>query len=157
MDFEEKREELTPGEPVWPEYSEPQPQQAVPTKFCKFCGAKIPMDAVVCTACGRQVELLQQQAAPQPNIVINNANVNDNVNVNTNDYGGMGYGGYPARPLNKWVALLLCVFTLFGHKFYEGKIGMGIIYLFTAGLFGIGWIVDIIALLCKPNPYYLYR
>lgn len=25
-------------------------------KFCKFCGAKIPADAVVCSSCGRQVE-----------------------------------------------------------------------------------------------------
>ena len=35
------------------------------TKFCKFCGKKIAFDAVVCTHCGRQVELLQQ-AAPAP-------------------------------------------------------------------------------------------
>ena len=56
---------------------------------------------------------------------------------------------------NKWVALLLCVFLgWFGvHKFYEGKILFGIVYLFTFGLFGIGWIVDIIILLFKPNPY----
>ena len=25
-------------------------------KFCKFCGTKIPSDAVVCSSCGRQVE-----------------------------------------------------------------------------------------------------
>lgn len=39
--------------------------------------------------------------------------------------------------------------TLFGgwlglHKFATGKIKMGFIYLFTFGLFGIGWIYDII-------------
>lgn len=58
---------------------------------------------------------------------------------------------------NKWVAFLLCFFLgyLGAHKFYEGKIGMGILYLFTAGLFGIGWIVDIIRILLKPNPYYV--
>lgn len=56
---------------------------------------------------------------------------------------------------NKWIALLLCIFTVFGHKFYEGKIGMGILYLFTLGLFGIGWIIDIISLISNPNPYYV--
>jgi len=36
-------------------------------------------------------------------------------------------------------------FGLFGvHHFIDGKIGMGILYLFTAGIFGFGWLVDII-------------
>ncbi len=30
------------------------------------------------------------------------------------------------------------------HKFVEGKIGIGFLYLFTVGLFGIGWFIDII-------------
>jgi DNA polymerase-3 subunit epsilon len=59
------------------------------------------------------------------------------------------------RQKNKWISLLLCIFTICGHKFYEGKIGMGILYLCTIGLFGVGWIVDIIRLACKPNPYYI--
>ena len=56
---------------------------------------------------------------------------------------------------NKWVALLLCFFLGFlgAHKFYEGKILFGLIYLFTGGLLGIGVIVDFIILLLKPNPY----
>lgn len=34
---------------------------------------------------------------------------------------------------------------MFGiHKFMDKKIFMGIIYLFTGGLFGIGWIIDVI-------------
>lgn len=62
------------------------------------------------------------------------------------------------RMKNKWVALLLCIFLglLGAHKFYEGKIGMGILYLLTGGLFCIGWIIDIIAILGKPNPYYVW-
>lgn len=58
---------------------------------------------------------------------------------------------------DKWVSFFLCLFLgYFGvHKFYEGKSGMGVLYLCTVGLFGIGWFVDLIVLLCKPNPYYV--
>ena len=30
------------------------------------------------------------------------------------------------------------------HKFIEGSAGMGVLYLFTFGLFGIGWLIDVI-------------
>ena len=61
------------------------------------------------------------------------------------------------RPKNKWGAFFLCLFlgVYGGHKFYEGRIGMGILYLFTGGLFCIGWLVDCVRLLTKPNPYYI--
>lgn len=47
---------------------------------------------------------------------------------------------------SKTTALLLCIFLGgFGaHRFYVGKGGTGILYLFTAGFWGIGWIIDII-------------
>lgn len=56
---------------------------------------------------------------------------------------------------NKWISLMLCVcLGMFGaHRFYEKKITSAIIYLFTFGLFGIGWLYDIIILLTKTNPY----
>lgn len=50
---------------------------------------------------------------------------------------------------NKWVAIILC-FLLGGygiHKFYLGKIGLGIIYLLTEGFFGIGVLVDLVILI----------
>lgn len=51
-------------------------------------------------------------------------------------------GSEKSRP----VAFLLCFFLgAFGaHYFYVGKIGMGILYLFTFGLLGFGWLVDVI-------------
>lgn len=117
-------------------------------KFCKHCGKQIPVDAVICTNCGRQVESTQQAA--QPSIVINNTN------QNTNNVGGMGMMG---TPKSKMVALALCLFGgFFGlHKFYEGKILTGIIYFFTGGLFFIGVILDFLSLLGKPDPYYVGR
>ena len=130
-----------------------QPQANAPkTKFCKHCGGKIPEDAVICTLCGRQVEDINKGAnAAQPQIIINNDNINTNTNTNNVNAGGSG------KEKNKWVALLLCFFLGFvgGHKFYEGKVGMGILYLFTAGLCGIGVLIDFITLLFKSNPYYV--
>lgn len=122
------------------------PVQQMAEKFCKHCGGKIPADAVVCTLCGRQVEQIAQSGAP--NIVINNANQNTNSNVNA-------YVAAKAR--NKWVALCLCLFLgVFGaHKFYEGKAGLGVLYLFTCGLFGIGALIDFITILFRPNPYFV--
>lgn len=125
--------------------TEPQ----VKTKFCKHCGGKIPEAAVICTHCGCQVE--EMKHAEQPSVVINNSNANVNTNTNVNA------AGFGLRARNKWIALALCFFLgIFGaHKFYEGKGGMGILYIFTCGLFGIGCLVDFINLLLKPNPYYI--
>ncbi len=121
------------------------------TKFCKHCGNTIPEDAVICTHCGRQVEKIGSDAASTPNIVINNSNVNSNTNVNS--------GGMYGNPKNKTTAILLCCLGFFGiaglHKFYEGKIGSGVLYLFTVGWCFIGTIIDLIALLGKPSTYYV--
>lgn len=51
---------------------------------------------------------------------------------------------------SRLAATLLCLFLgeLGIHRFYVGKIGTGILWLFTAGLFGIGLIVDFILIVC---------
>ncbi len=123
------------------------------TKFCKFCGEKIPVDSVICTKCGRQVENTSQ--AQNGGITINNA-TNASASA-TAQIVTPPILTTTSKEIDKNIALLLCIFLgYFGaHKFYEGKAGMGILYIFTAGLFGIGWIVDIITIAMKPNPYYV--
>lgn len=117
------------------------------TKFCEFCGNKVAIDAVVCIHCGKQIEELKTNNSNNnnPQIIINNTNTNTIK------------GNIGRKECDKWVAFILCLSLgwIGAHKFYEGKGGMGVLYLFTGGLFGIGWMVDCISILCKPNPYYV--
>ena len=71
------------------------------------------------------------------------------VNIYNSHYNA-GYYGHEYYPYkNRVIALLLCIFLGVGgiHRFYVGKIGTGLLYLFTGGLFGIGWFVDILCLI----------
>lgn len=122
-------------------------EQPSNTKFCQHCGQVIDKDCVICPKCGKQVAELK---AEQPQVVINNSNNNVNTNIN-------GRGGKKKKEINKWLAFFLCLFLgwLGVHRFYEGKIGTGILYLITLGLCGIGVLVDLIIILTKPNPYYV--
>lgn len=117
-------------------------------KFCQHCGERIDADCIVCPKCGKQVEKLNGN---DKNIIINNSSSASAAASSSAAVRPITYG----KPKNKWVAFFLCLFTICGHKFYEGKIGMGILYICTMGLFGIGWIVDLISLAMKPNPYYV--
>lgn len=146
------RQPITP-QPV------PQPvQPRVPngaTKFCEHCGSVIAKEAVICPSCGCQVAAFQQIQPIQPiqpiqqpqQIVINNNTINDIAN------GRLHVG----KPKEKWVAFFLCLFAgyLGVHRFYEGKIGSGVLYMLTGGLFGIGWLIDLIRIAIAPNPYYV--
>ena len=120
-------------------------------KYCKHCGEKIDAEVVVCPKCFKQVEQLKSDKINDTcHHMHNDLNSGINSNLNIEDY-------IPVYSVvkQKWVALLLCIFLgMFGvHKFYEGKIVMGVLYLLTVGLFGIGWLIDIILLLGKSTYY----
>ena len=57
---------------------------------------------------------------------------------------------------DKWKAFRLCLF--FGwcgaHRFYAGDTIGGFYFLFTLGVFGIGWLKDLIQIYNSGNPYY---
>lgn len=121
------------------------------TKFCKHCGEKIPMDAIICTKCGRQVEEIKASNNEQPIVINNNVSASSSSNATMQGRNGI--------PKSKGTAIILCLLGIVGiaglHKFYERKIGMGILYLLTGGLFFVGTIIDLITLLGKPSTYYV--
>jgi len=53
------------------------------------------------------------------------------------------------RRKSRLLTLLLAIF--FGylgiHRFYVGKVGTGLIYLFTGGIFLFGWWLDVILII----------
>ena len=88
-------------------------------KYCSQCGAQLVDEAVVCPKCGCAV-------APTRTVDPN------------------------ASPKSRLITLLLCIFVggLGIHRFYVGKIGTGVLWLLTAGCFGIGALVDLIMIAC---------
>lgn len=129
------------------------------TKFCKHCGRQIAEQAVVCPLCGCQVEELKNTNNGQPIVINNNNNNNSSSSSASASASAAAVVGVAdvGTPKNKWVAFFLCLFFGFlgAHKFYEGKIGMGILYFFTVGLFVLGIVKDLIDILGKPNIYYV--
>lgn len=101
-------------------------------RFCAYCGSEMP----------KEKEAI---------------NITDNRNTVINNYYTQAAPttSAPARkrtqpaPVysnkSKVVALILCILLgYFGaHYFYIGKPGIGVLYICTLGLFGIGWLVDI--------------
>jgi len=102
--------------------------------FCQRCGAQLVPDALYCGRCGHPVGQPYRHLPRNPDEPIS------------------AYSGL--------VALLLCFFLgyLGIHRFYVGKIGTGIVWLVTGGIFGIGWLIDLIVIACGRFRDYLgYR
>lgn len=100
------------------------------------------MESNVCEYCGYEEKPVQDPVATPPQLkqpVFHRELVTDQTVPN---FEATRY----SSTKNKTLALMLCIFLgLYGvHRFYVGKIGTGILYLFTAGLFGVGWIMDIV-------------
>ncbi len=88
--------------------------------YCSNCGKELSDQAVSCPNCGHPV----RPASMNP-----------------------GYDRTKSvSPKSRLATLLLAIFLgYFGvHRFYVGKIGTGILMIFTAGGLGIWWAIDFI-------------
>ncbi len=106
---------------------------------CPLCGA--PMESDTCSYCGYTKEKEKPTVAQSLGVNISPAPEVQNVVIN-NTY-------RTCSDKDRWIALLLCIFLgPFGaHRFYVGDIKMGVLYLFTAGIFGLGWLYDFVKIL----------
>lgn len=111
--------------------------------FCHKCGTEIEDDAVVCVHCGVSTKNMKKETSEQQIVINNSANASAAASVVTNS------GNVDTPFKSKTVAAVLCFF--FGylgiHRFYVGQTGMGLLYLFTVGLCGIGALVDFVQIL----------
>ena len=93
--------------------------------YCPNCGKELSNQAAACPYCGHPMASAASptsQANPTTQTIKN------------------------VSPKSRLAVVLLSFFLgwLGIHRFYVGKVGTGIIWLFTAGLFGIGNLVDFI-------------
>lgn len=94
------------------------------TKYCKHCGETIDADCVVCTKCGKQVEVLASGQQGQGPIVINNNN-----SASSSAAASAAAGGFNNRPYIRKMPWYLSWFWIF------------ILGTFTGGIY---WIVGFI-------------
>ena len=148
-------------------------------KNCPNCGA--PVRARFCEYCGTEVQPPNSASPNGVTVNINFGEQETRCErEHERGYGygyergygdGYGYGYTPRRTVSRpepvrtvnyvpvsprswFVTMMLCMlFGYFGaHYFYVGRWGMGFVYLFTGGLFGIGWLVDIVRIMLGTFP-----
>ena len=114
--------------------------------FCKECLVEVKGRMYCKEDLGNVLDEAKSQGGGTPTINITNSNESSNTNTNMNANGV----GLPPRK-SKMVALILCIIGFFGlgglHRMYVGKVGSGVLHLFTCGICGIGTIFDLISIL----------
>lgn len=113
---------------------------------CPMCGA--PLDNSKCGYCGYTVTVAAPQTAPtlsESPVTQTEIHTASPIVMQVSASPAITYG---VSQKSKTITLLLCIFLgyLGVHKFYVGKIGGGLLYLLTGGLFGLGWLIDIIVI-----------
>jgi len=116
-------------------------------KLCKKCAHEVEKNALICPYCGSSFKSEKGKFAEEKRTHENEETFKPPYMDN----------GLIRGPFIKWIAIVLCILTgwLGGHKFYERKYFMGVLYAMTFGIFGIGIVFDLILLIQKPKYYYV--
>lgn len=132
---------------------------------CKHCGASEIVPGGRCPYCGCLDDTPRQMPPSPPQGVNINIDVNDITRniangigtiMNANQQAMMNNYYRPPQPpqptvsqRSRWAAFFICLmFGYFGiHRFYIGKPVSGLVWMFTFGLGGLGWLADILLLL----------
>ena len=109
--------------------------------YCEYCGTKMPTERVEATTINADHVTVNNYYGAEPQAGPSKSFRNATLNAAYSTGPAMG-----ASPKSRMLALILCVFFgIFGvHRFYARRYLMGVVYLFTAGLLGIGWVVDVV-------------
>lgn len=124
-------------------------------KICPKCGIK--SEGQFCSVCGTELvpyyspsntnftSPVVQPNTQIPPIIINNINKNENSTSSES----AGSNKVVTSSKNRWLAFVFCLFLGFWgiHRFYVGKIGTGLLWFFTCGICGLGWLVDLVVIL----------
>ncbi len=114
--------------------------------FCINCGSELKTNAKFCEYCG--ADLSGEQKSQEKRETYRTYTTRTEVYVTPTTHSSYNPENQ-VSPKSRLVLILLWFFfgVLGVHYFYAGRIGMGILWLLTGGLFGIGWIIDIIVIL----------
>lgn len=125
------------GSSFCPNCGKPIATNIDPMIYCPNCGKGVKGRVSFCPSCGARMAQPEQFSGQ---------------GGTTNVYTTVSYNSQPSNvsDKNKWITFLLAFLVgwLGVHRFYVGKIGSGVAWLLTGGVFGIGWFIDWIMILC---------
>ncbi len=102
--------------------------------FCKKCGKEVDDGSKFCPYCGEDLQGANETYTKTEFYSASGSKISTN-------------GGSDKSRGLALIFACLGFFVVAGiHRFYVGKIGTGILWLLTGGLFGIGTLIDVIML-----------
>ena len=128
---------------------------------CKNCCSKLEVDSeakeVTCNYCGTifkiddEIQRIKYEDMEQAGYEFEKGKIRAQQEYHQQQYQALYSNTYLDDEKNAALDLIITIFLgmLGVHKFMRGNIGMGFLYLFTAGIFGFGWAYDTIKALIR--------